>query len=222
MIRYAAGLDFGHKPRSERQAGSDFPIATFALPRNVAFSSTIRRGASMSPRNVQPAWSSQRSVTKILPSTVPRTFTDLVLISPRMLACSPIVSVPVESIVPSTSPSMNSPFWNLTDPLIETPRERKAPDCVGMKVRLDGLGTTDGSGRFVCRGSVPLRGEKRLKGCMAKIVPNYLANRKRNRSIENARGSYWLDPLGARETDRSSFRCSDEGDGDALIKLLTL
>jgi hypothetical protein len=54
------------------------------------------------------------------------------------------VSVPVESIVPSTSPSMNSSFRNLTDPLIETPRERRAPDCVGMKVRLDGPKTTDG------------------------------------------------------------------------------
>jgi hypothetical protein len=43
----------------------------------------------MSPCSVQPAWSSQRSVTKILPSTVPCTFTDLLLISPRMCACSP-------------------------------------------------------------------------------------------------------------------------------------
>ena len=31
---------------------------------------------------MQFAWSSQRSVTKILPSTVPRTCTDFVLISP--------------------------------------------------------------------------------------------------------------------------------------------
>jgi hypothetical protein len=75
-----------------------------ALPQNVAFSSTVSRGASMSPRTVEPAWSSQRSVTKILPSTFPRTFTDFVLISPRMRACSPIMSVPWESIVPSTSP----------------------------------------------------------------------------------------------------------------------
>ena len=141
---------------SKGQAGSDFPVPTFALPRNVAFSLTTSRGASMSPRSVQLAWSSQRSVTKILPSTVPRTFTDFVLISPRMRACSPIVSVPVESIVPSTSPSMSSSFRNLTEPLIETPRERRAPDCVGMKVRLDGPGTTDGSGRFVCGGSVLL------------------------------------------------------------------
>jgi hypothetical protein len=135
----------------------------------------------MSPRSVQPAWSSQRSVTKILPSTVPRTFSDFVLISPRMRACSPIVSVPVESIVPSTSPSMISPFRNLTEPSIETPRERNAPDGVGTDVRLDGPGTTDGSGRFVCGGSVPLRGEKRLKDCTARIVPNRSAFRKRNR-----------------------------------------
>ena len=53
---------------------TDFPLPTFALPRNVTFSSTISRGASMSPCSVQPVWSSQRSVTKILPSTVPRTF----------------------------------------------------------------------------------------------------------------------------------------------------
>src|SRR6266511_2908340 len=124
--------------------GSDFPVPTFALPRNVAFSLTTSRGASMSPRSVQPAWSSQRSVTKILPSTVPRTFTDFVLMSPRMRACSPIVSVPVESIVPFTSPSMSSSFRNLTEPLIETPRERRVPDCVGMNVRVDGPGTTDG------------------------------------------------------------------------------
>jgi hypothetical protein len=137
----------------------------------------------MSPRNVQPAWSSQRSVTKILPSTVPRTFTDFVLISPRMHACSPIVSVPVESTVPSTSPSMISEFANLTEPLIETPRERRAPDGVGMNVRLDGPGTTDGSGRFVCGGSVLLRGEKRVKVCMARIVLNYWAFRKRNRML---------------------------------------
>jgi hypothetical protein len=137
----------------------------------------------MSPCSVQPAWSSQRSVTKILPSTVPRTFTDFVLISPRMRACSPIVSVPVESIVPSTSPSMTNSFRNLTEPLIETPRERRAPDGVGMNVRLDGTGTTDGSGRFVCGGSVPLREGKWVKGCMARIVLNYLAFRKWNRTL---------------------------------------
>jgi hypothetical protein len=166
----------------ERQAGSDFPVPTFALPRNVAFSLTTSRGASMSPRSVQLAWSSQRSVTRILPSTVPRTFTDFVLISPHMRACSPIVSVPVESIVPSTSPSMSSSFRNLTEPLIETPRERRAPDGVGMNVRLDGPWTTDGSGRFVCGGSVLLREAKRVKDCMARIVPNHSAFWKRNDS----------------------------------------
>jgi hypothetical protein len=162
---------------------SKFAVPTFALPTNVAFSSTISRGASMSPRSVQPAWSSQRSVTKTLPSTVPRTFTDFVLISPRMSACSPSVSIPVESIVPSTSPSMRSSFRNLTKPLIETPWERRAPDSVGMNVRLAGRGTADGSGRFVCGGSVPLREGKRVKGCMARIVPNYSAFRKRNRTL---------------------------------------
>ena len=39
---------------------------------------------------------------------------------------------------------MSSSFRNLTEPLIETPRERRAPDCIGMNVRLDGPGTTDG------------------------------------------------------------------------------
>src|SRR4029453_18515175 len=47
-----------------------------------------------------------------------------------------------------------------TEPLIETPWERIAPDCVGMNVRLDGPGTTGGSGRFVCGGSVRLRRSK--------------------------------------------------------------
>jgi hypothetical protein len=175
-----------HPPKNiacrERQAGCDFPVPTFALPRNVTFSLTTSRGASISPRSVQFAWSSQHSVTKILPSTVPRTFTDFVLISPHMHACSPIVSVPVDSIVPSTLPSMSSSFRNLTEPLIETPRERRAPDCVGMDVRLNGPGTTDGSGGFVCGGSVRSRGAKRVKGCMARIVPNYSAFRKRNNS----------------------------------------
>jgi len=146
----------------ERQAGSDFPVPTFALPRNVAFSLTTSRGASMSPRTVQFAWSAQRSVTKILPSTVPRTFTDFVLISPRTRACSPVVSVPAETIVPSTSPSRSSSFRNLTEPLIETPRETRAAP-----------GTTDGSGRFVSGGSVCSRGGKWVKDCTARIVPNY-------------------------------------------------
>src|SRR5262245_40911258 len=165
----------------ERQAGCNFPVPTFALPMNVTFSLTTSRGASISPRSVQFACSSQDSVTKILPSTVPRTFTDFVLISPRMHACSPIVSVPVDSIVPSTSPSMSSSFRNLTEPVIETPRERRAPDCVGMDVWLEGPGTTDGSGRFVCCGSVPPREGKRVKGGMARIVPKYPAFRKPNR-----------------------------------------
>jgi hypothetical protein len=77
---------------------------------------------------------------------------------------------------------MSSWFRNLIEPLIETPRERRVPDGVGMNVRLDGSATTDGSGRFVCGGSVRLRGAKRVKGCMATILPNYWACRKRNQS----------------------------------------
>jgi hypothetical protein len=126
---------------------------------------------------------------KYCPPTVPRIFTDFVLISPHMRACSPIVSVPVESIVPSTSPSMSSSFRNLTEPLIETPRERRAPDGVGMNVRLDGPWTTDGSGRFVCGGSVLLREAKRVKDCMARIVPNCSAFRKRNQSERQQAGA---------------------------------
>src|SRR4030095_7543262 len=89
--------------------------------------------------------------------------------SPHMRASCPIVSVPVESTVPSTSPSMISSFRNLTEPLIETPRERIAPDCIGVNVRLDGAGMTDASGRFVCGGSVTLREGKRVKCCIAKL-----------------------------------------------------
>ncbi len=130
----------------------------------------------MSPRTVQFAWSSQRSVTKILPSTVPRTFTDFVLISPRTRACSPMVSVPGEEIVPSTSPSRSSSFRNLTEPFIETPRERRAA-----------LGTTLGSGRFVSGGSVRPRGGKWVKGCTTRNVPNYSGFRKLNRKQESKR-----------------------------------
>src|SRR5215813_8380739 len=95
-----------------------------------------------------------------------------------MHACSPIMSVPVDSIVPSTLPSTSSLFRNLTEPLIETPRERRAPDCVGMDVWLEGPGTTDGSGRFVYGGFVRSRGAKWSKGCIAKIVRNYLTSRE--------------------------------------------
>jgi hypothetical protein len=77
---------------------------------------------------------------------------------------------------------MSSLFRNLTEPLIETPRERRAPDCVGMDVWLESPGTTDGSGRFVCGGSVRSRGAKRVKGCMARIVRNYSTFGKRNHS----------------------------------------
>jgi len=51
-----------------------------------------------------------------------------------------------------------------------------------MNVRLDGPGTTDASGRFVCGALVPLRGDKRVKGCMARIVPNYSVFKKHNNS----------------------------------------
>src|SRR4030095_9221951 len=68
---------------------------------------------------------------------------------------------------------MISSFRNLTEPLIETPRERMAPDCIGVNVRLDGAGRTDASGRFVCGGSVTLRERKASKMLHRKIVSNY-------------------------------------------------
>src|SRR5207248_10521689 len=89
----------------------------------------------MSPRNVQPDCSSQRSVAKIFPSTDPRTLTDFALISPLICACSPIESFPGELMVPSTSPSISNSLRNLTDPLIETPLERRPLGRAGGKVR---------------------------------------------------------------------------------------
>src|SRR5205823_293255 len=121
-----------------------FGIATLALPTNAAFSSTTSRGASISPRRVQPAASSQRSVAKILPSMVPRTVTDFALISPLTCACSPIESFPGESIVPSTSPSTTNSLRNLTEPLIETPLERRPPERVGVVAPLVGFDTAVG------------------------------------------------------------------------------
>src|SRR5213082_3249848 len=121
-----------------------YAALTFALPRNVAFSSTTSRGTSMSPRKVQPDCSSQRSVAKILPSTVPRTLTDFALISPLICACSPIESFPGELIVPSTSPSISNSLGNLTDPLIETPLERRPLGRAGVNVRLGCSETTGG------------------------------------------------------------------------------
>jgi hypothetical protein len=59
------------RARNAAEKVSHFPVPTFAQPRNVASSLTASRGASMSPRSVQLAWSSQRSVTKILPSNRP-------------------------------------------------------------------------------------------------------------------------------------------------------
>src|SRR3989442_15108032 len=67
---------------------------------------------------------------------VPRTATDFALISPRTDPCWSVVSVPVESIVRSTSPSITISLRNLTEPVIETPRERRSGDCAGVDERL--------------------------------------------------------------------------------------
>lgn len=83
----------------------------------------------MSPRKVQPECSSQRSTAVTLPSTVPYTVTDPVRISPVMCPFFPTVSRPLESIVPSTSPSITSSLVNLTEPLMETPLESTPPGC---------------------------------------------------------------------------------------------
>src|SRR5437764_13383755 len=90
----------------------------------LAASSTTRRGASMSPWTLQPARNSQRSAAVMLPSTVPSTMTDLVLISPLIRAFLPMVSRPVASILPSTSQSTSSSFENFTLPLMETPLDK--------------------------------------------------------------------------------------------------
>src|SRR5207244_5896563 len=67
---------------------------------------------------------------------VPRTLTYFALISPLICACSPIESFPGESIVPSTSPSISNSLRDLTDPLIETPLERRPLGRAGANVRL--------------------------------------------------------------------------------------
>src|ERR1700730_1232824 len=54
-----------------------------------------------------------------------------------MDACSPIVSVPVELISPFTSPSITSWSRNLTEPMIETPLDRRLPDWVNADAPLD-------------------------------------------------------------------------------------
>src|SRR5437016_9068832 len=54
-----------------------------------------------------------------------------------MDACSPIVSVPVELISPFTSPSIRSSSRNLTEPTIETPRDRIPPDRAEADAPLD-------------------------------------------------------------------------------------
>jgi hypothetical protein len=55
-----------------------------------------------------------------LHAAIPWTVTDLTFISPRMSAFSPIVSTPLDLILPSTFPSMRSSFSNLIEPLIST------------------------------------------------------------------------------------------------------
>src|SRR3989440_11728093 len=54
-----------------------------------------------------------------------------------MDACSPIVSVPVELISPLTTPSIMSSSRNLTEPTIETPRDRIPPDRADVDAPLD-------------------------------------------------------------------------------------
>src|SRR5256885_12118578 len=73
----------------------------------------------------------------MLPSTVPRTLIDFERMSPTIVACSPIVSIPLDSIVPSTSPSITSSSLNFTVPLIETPRESSPRDLVGSNDPFD-------------------------------------------------------------------------------------
>ncbi len=82
------------------------------LPENVAFSSTARRGAAMSPRKVAPAARVHFSEAVTFPWIVPFTVMDPTLMSPVMRACSPTVSVPVEVTSPLISPSIRSSVRN--------------------------------------------------------------------------------------------------------------
>src|SRR5215218_980094 len=75
----------------------------------VASSSTTSRGAVMSP------------------SMVPRTVTAPTRISPRIRAFFSTVSLPTDSIVPSTSQSTTNSEPKVSEPVIETPWERMAP-----------------------------------------------------------------------------------------------
>jgi len=54
--------------------------------------------------------------------------------------------VPVESIAPSTSPSINSSLLNLTVPLIETPLESSPPAALETDAPFGWDGVTDGGG----------------------------------------------------------------------------
>src|SRR5713226_9013948 len=134
----------GRAKEARDQAGRFACVAILALPMKVAASSTTNRGASISPRMVQPARSSQRSRAVTLPSTVPSTMTDFVLISPRIRAFFPVVSRPLESILPSISPSIRSSFRNLTVPLMETLLDRIPPSCAVGVARFDGAGVAAG------------------------------------------------------------------------------
>src|ERR1700719_2950705 len=129
------------------------PLVTSDLPIKVAPSSMTSRAAFKSPCSVHLDFSSQRSLTVMLPWTFPKTTIDLVLISPRMSAFSPIVSTPSELISPSTFPSIKSSFWNLMEPLISTSLERMSlPECSAIYFWcsvVDVLGCSLGAVRLV-------------------------------------------------------------------------
>lgn len=86
----------------------------------VAPSSMERVPAEISPSRMAFALSSQRSVTVMLPWTLPNTTTDLVFTSPLTKAFSPMVRAPSEVTSPSILPSMIKSLENLSDPLIST------------------------------------------------------------------------------------------------------
>src|ERR1700730_10769614 len=105
----------------------------------------------MSPRSVAPDSSAHRSDAKTFPSTVPRMVTLPALISPRIRPCSPTVRMPLDVMLPSTSPSITSSVRNVTLPLIDTPFDNKFPVLAGAGwvpgcAVLAGGGAGDGGG----------------------------------------------------------------------------
>src|SRR4029077_4904986 len=133
----------------------------------------------------------------MLPSTVPRTFTDFALMSPRMDACSSMVSVPLELIGPLTSQSITSSLRKLTEPLIETPLEIRPTDCAGADERFgcSGIAGISGSGFRVKNIAIYTFASSIFAVCKANLLPH--RNRKTGirQGQQNAREFFNLQSL---------------------------